>query len=66
VENLGYCDLLSARGHHDRENVLVADDAAVHDGQLPSRARVGARPAEALASAALADPFSPFICFGSG
>ena len=28
--------------------------------------RSGARPAEALARAALTEPFSPFICFGSG
>jgi CHAT domain-containing protein len=26
----------------------------------------GARPAEALAEAALAEPFSPFVCFGGG
>jgi len=28
--------------------------------------RAGARPAEALARAAEAEPFSPFVCFGSG
>ena len=28
--------------------------------------RAGARPAEALASAARGEPFSPFVCFGSG
>jgi tetratricopeptide (TPR) repeat protein len=28
--------------------------------------RAGARPAEALAGAALAEPLSPFVCFGSG
>lgn len=28
--------------------------------------RHGARPAEALATAAQAEPFSPFVCFGSG
>ena len=26
----------------------------------------GARPAEALAEAALVEPFSPFVCFGGG
>jgi CHAT domain-containing protein len=45
----------------------VADDAAVGTMASYHRAlRSGARPAEALASAALAEPFSPFICFGSG
>ena len=28
--------------------------------------RAGARPAEALASAARGEPFSPFVCFGAG
>jgi CHAT domain-containing protein len=45
----------------------VADDAAVGTMASYHRAlRSGAGPAEALASAALAEPFSPFICFGSG
>jgi CHAT domain-containing protein len=45
----------------------VADDVAVgvmtayHHGLT-----AGARPAKALADAAAAEPFSPFVCFGSG
>jgi CHAT domain-containing protein len=45
----------------------VADDAAV--GIMTAyheRLSTGARPAMALAEAAAADPFSPFVCFGSG
>ena len=45
----------------------VADDAAV--GIMTAyheRLTTGARPATALAEAAAADPFSPFVCFGSG
>ena len=45
----------------------VADDAAV--GIMTGyhqRLIAGARPAEALAAAAAAEPFSPFVCFGSG
>jgi len=45
----------------------VADDAAV--GIMTAyhqRLAAGARPAEALAAAAAAEPFSPFVCFGSG
>jgi len=45
----------------------VADDAAV--GVMTAyhrRLTAGARPAEALAEAAAAEPFSPFVCFGSG
>ena len=45
----------------------VADDAAV--GIMTAyheRLSTGARPAVALAEAAAADPFSPFVCFGSG
>jgi tetratricopeptide (TPR) repeat protein len=45
----------------------VADDAAA--GIMTTyhqRLTVGARPAEALAAAAAAEPFSPFVCFGSG
>ena len=45
----------------------VADDAAVGTMASYHRAlRSGARPAEALARAVLTEPFSPFICFGSG
>jgi CHAT domain-containing protein len=45
----------------------VADDAAV--GVMTAyhqRLTAGARPAEALAEAAAGEPFSPFVCFGSG
>jgi CHAT domain-containing protein len=45
----------------------VADDAAV--GIMTAyheRLTTGARPAMALAEATAADPFSPFVCFGSG
>jgi tetratricopeptide (TPR) repeat protein len=45
----------------------VADDAAV--GVMTTyhrRLTAGAGPAEALAAAAAAEPFSPFVCFGSG
>ena len=45
----------------------VADDAAV--GVMTAyhqRLTAGAGPAEALAAAAAAEPFSPFVCFGSG
>jgi tetratricopeptide (TPR) repeat protein len=45
----------------------VADDAAV--GIMTAyhqRLTAGTRPALALAEAAAADPFSPFVCFGSG
>ena len=45
----------------------VADDAAV--GVMTAyhrRLTAGAGPAEALAAAAAAAPFSPFVCFGSG
>jgi tetratricopeptide (TPR) repeat protein len=45
----------------------VADDSAVGMMTEYHRAlRSGARPAEALARVALAEPFSPFVCFGSG
>jgi tetratricopeptide (TPR) repeat protein len=45
----------------------VADEAAV--GIMTAyhrRLTAGARPAKALAEAAAAEPFSPFVCFGSG
>jgi tetratricopeptide (TPR) repeat protein len=45
----------------------VADDAAV--GVMTTyhqRLTAGARPAEALAAAAAAEPVSPFVCFGAG
>jgi hypothetical protein len=45
----------------------VADEAAV--GIMTAyhrRLSAGARPATALAEAAAAEPFSPFVCFGSG
>jgi tetratricopeptide (TPR) repeat protein len=45
----------------------VADEAAV--GIMIAyhqRLTAGARPATALAEAAAAEPFSPFVCFGSG
>jgi tetratricopeptide (TPR) repeat protein len=45
----------------------VGDEAAV--GIMTAyhqRLTAGARPAEALAEAATAEPFSPFVCFGSG
>jgi CHAT domain-containing protein len=45
----------------------VRDEAAV--GIMTAyhqRLTAGARPAEALAEAAAAEPFSPFVCFGSG
>ena len=45
----------------------VPDDAAVGVMTAYHRAlAAGARPAEALAGAALAEPFSPFVCFGAG
>jgi hypothetical protein len=45
----------------------VADDSAVGMMTGYHRAlRSGARPAEALASVALEEPLSPFVCFGSG
>ena len=45
----------------------VADDASVRLMTAYHRAlQAGDRPAEALARAALAEPLSPFICFGSG
>jgi CHAT domain len=45
----------------------VGDEAAV--GTMTAYHRLlatGARPAEALAEATAADPFSPFVCFGGG
>jgi len=45
----------------------VADDAAV--GVMTNyhqRLTAGVRPAKALAEAAATEPFSPFVCFGSG
>ena len=45
----------------------VADDAAV--GTMTAYHRLlatGTRPAEALARATAAEPFSPFVCFGGG
>jgi CHAT domain-containing protein len=45
----------------------VADDAAV--GMMTAYHRLlaaGARPAQALAEAALTEEFSPFVCFGGG
>jgi tetratricopeptide (TPR) repeat protein len=45
----------------------VADDAAV--GMMTAYHRLlaaGIRPAEALAGATAAEPFSPFVCFGGG
>lgn len=45
----------------------VADDAAI--GVMTAyhqRLAAGARPATALAEAASSEPFSPFVCFGSG
>jgi tetratricopeptide (TPR) repeat protein len=45
----------------------VPDDAAVGVMTAYHRAlTAGARPAEALARAGLGEPFSPFVCFGSG
>ncbi len=45
----------------------VADDSAVVMMTEYHRAlRSGSRPAEALARVALAEPLSPFVCFGSG
>jgi tetratricopeptide (TPR) repeat protein len=45
----------------------VADDASVRVMTAYHRTlRAGAQPAEALAQAALDEPLSPFICFGSG
>lgn len=45
----------------------VADHAALNVMTRYHHAlRAGVRPAEALATAALAEPFSPFVCFGSG
>jgi CHAT domain-containing protein len=45
----------------------VADDASVRLMTAYHRAlQAGDRPAEALARSALAEPLSPFICFGSG
>lgn len=45
----------------------VADHAALSFMTSYHHAlRAGARPAEALAKAAEAEPFSPFVCFGSG
>jgi CHAT domain-containing protein len=45
----------------------VGDAAAV--GMMTAYHRLlaaGTRPAEALAEAALTEPFSPFVCFGGG
>jgi hypothetical protein len=45
----------------------VGDAAAV--GMMTAYHRLlaaGTRPAEALAEAALGEPFSPFVCFGGG
>ncbi|MGH3169630.1 MAG: CHAT domain-containing protein [Trebonia sp.] len=45
----------------------VADDAAI--GLMTAyhrELRKGVRPAEALATASEAEPFSPFVCFGAG
>ena len=45
----------------------MADHAAV--GLMTAYHRLlatGARPAEALAEAALTEQFSPFVCFGGG
>ncbi len=45
----------------------VSDDAAV--GVMTAyhhRLAAGARPATALAEAVISEPFSPFVCFGSG
>jgi tetratricopeptide (TPR) repeat protein len=45
----------------------VADDAAVATmTRYHHLLSAGARPAEALAEAALAEQFSPFVCFGNG
>ncbi|HEY5986708.1 MAG TPA: CHAT domain-containing protein [Streptosporangiaceae bacterium] len=45
----------------------VADNTAVGTMNAYHRAlSAGARPAEALAEATAAEPFSPFVCFGSG
>jgi RNA polymerase sigma factor (sigma-70 family) len=45
----------------------VADDAAISIMRAYHRAlAAGTKPAEALAEAASAEPFSPFVCFGSG
>jgi hypothetical protein len=45
----------------------VADDAAVGVmTEYHHRLAAGARPATALAEAAIAEPLSPFVCFGSG
>ncbi len=45
----------------------VADQAALNVMTAYHHAlRRGSRPAEALATAARAEPFSPFVCFGSG
>ena len=45
----------------------VADDAAVSMMTTYHRLLAGgARPAEALAEAALTEQFSPFVCFGGG
>jgi CHAT domain-containing protein len=45
----------------------VADHAALNFMTSYHHAlQAGARPAEALAKAAEAEPFSPFVCFGSG
>jgi tetratricopeptide (TPR) repeat protein len=45
----------------------VADEAAVGVMTAYHRAlKTGVRPAEALAAASEAEPFSPFVCFGAG
>lgn len=45
----------------------VADDAAVGImTRYHQRLTAGIRPAQALAEAAAGEPFSPFVCFGSG
>jgi hypothetical protein len=44
-----------------------ADDAAVSKMTAYHRLlAAGARPAQALAEAALTEEFSPFVCFGGG
>jgi CHAT domain-containing protein len=47
--------------------IRVADDAAVEVMTAYHRAlRAGARPAAALAAAAVTEPLTPFVCFGAG
>jgi hypothetical protein len=68
-EILGFTAALLYVGDGDRDfqrNPSGGRCRRQHDDRLPSAARGGARPAQALAEAALTEEFSPFVCFGGG